>query len=46
MCVRCRVVRAVDLKFLALWNTTACSVVDDYEIVGLHDPDIQSTGNS
>jgi len=39
MCVRCRVVRAVDIKFLAFWNTTAYSLLDGYDIVGRQDPE-------
>jgi hypothetical protein len=39
MCVRCRLVRTVDIKFLAFWNTTAYSLVDGYEIIGRLDPE-------
>ena len=35
--MRCRVVRAVDLNFWAFLNTTAYSLADGDEIVGLQD---------
>jgi hypothetical protein len=39
MCGRCDVVRSVDLKFMAFWDTTAYSLVDGYENVGRQDPE-------